>query len=131
MQLAVAEARLRTCKVIQNQFKAVTDHNSWAGHEQATHLLPIPQGQPANILHRVPAAVAYEDSHRVLKEYYEDHQLVAYQSKLKARAQVRGKSLQELAAAVKQPTGLLSSYLRTSSRGRHPTLLLREGRTGM
>jgi hypothetical protein len=25
----------------------------------------------------------------------------------------------------------LSSYLRTSSRGRHPTLLLREGRTGM
>jgi hypothetical protein len=69
-----------------HQFQAVVNHNDWAAHEKAMHLIIILQGQAADILHRVPAKAAYEDITGILEWCYGDHQLsVAYWSQFRAR----------------------------------------------
>jgi hypothetical protein len=71
--------------------------------EKAAHLLSVLQGQPADVLHSVPAEATYEDIVGALRDRFGDHQLAAaYRSHLKARVQSGGETLQEFAAAVEQ-----------------------------
>jgi hypothetical protein len=57
----------------------------------------------ADMLHNVPADEPYEDTVRALEGRYRHYQLVAiYLFKPKAWTQLRGKTVQDFAAAVEQ-----------------------------
>jgi hypothetical protein len=80
--------------VFYHQFKASANHDC-TSRKKAADLLTILQGQAANIIHSVPTGAAYQDTISALEGRYGDHQLTAaYQSQLKARMQLSGKSLQ-------------------------------------
>jgi hypothetical protein len=89
--------------VFHRQIDAAAAHNDWTPREKAAHLLSVLQGQVADVLHSVPAGASYEDIVGALQDRFGDHQLAAaYRSRLKARVQTGGETLQEFAAAVEQ-----------------------------
>jgi DNA repair exonuclease SbcCD ATPase subunit len=89
--------------VFHRQFDAAAAHNDLTSREKAAHLLSVLQGQAADVLHSVPAGASYEDFVGALQDRFGDHQLAAaYRSRLKARVQTGGETLQEFAAAIEQ-----------------------------
>lgn len=86
------------------------------------HLLVLLQDQAANILYIGLARATYkEDIVGALKDHYGDHKLApSYQYNFKARTQLTGMPLQELAATVTF-VGLLRTLSRMSQ-PMHPSM---------
>jgi hypothetical protein len=55
-----------------NQFETIAEHNYCTRLKKSTYLITALQGRATNVLHGVPKAATYEETHEALEDRFGD-----------------------------------------------------------